>query len=139
MDDSEIQPLEKITEELLSQQRQRILALDAIKIVTDVKAEKAYLVPTELSHEQFAEQLKQTGLKDKLVPSYIHLEENRYGPFKITGILTGLSGREINGETRHAYKDLKKAHQIVWGIIKSSAPQLEICVKTDVIETKYAL
>ncbi|MBI4140604.1 hypothetical protein HY485_02085, partial [Candidatus Woesearchaeota archaeon] len=64
---------------------------------------------------------------------------NKYGQFKITGILTGLSGREMNGEARHAYKDLKKAHKIVWDIIRASAPQLEICVKTDVIETKYAL
>lgn len=134
-----IEALEKITEELLVRNRERIIALGTIKVITDVEAEKVYLVPTALSHEEFVEELKKTGAKDPLVPSYIQLEENRYGPFKITGILTGLSGRELDGTVRHWYKDMQRAHQIVWDILKASSPPLEICIKTDRIETKYAM
>ncbi len=135
----EIKPLEKITIELLLQQHHRILFLGTMKILTDVCAAKVYAVPTELSHKQFEEQLRQKGTTGKLIPAYINLEENRSGPFKITGILTGLSGAENAGEIKHEYADLQKAHQILWAVINASSPPLEILMKTNRIETKYAL
>ena len=116
-----------------------------ISIFVNLYNNEIYGVPLNIEHKDFAPKIINASLLDiekytMLIPSHIDtiLVENI--PV-VNGVITGVSGLEIESGARHYQKDLIKAHNMTWDFVRDG--ELEVVCKESITEdkivTKYAI
>lgn len=92
-----------------------------MSIFTDLDNDRIYGVPLGIEHKDFACQIFNASLDEiimytRLIPSHIDTMLFNEMP-RVTGLITGVSGLEIDANVRHYMKDLLEAHQRSWEFI----------------------
>ena len=116
-----------------------------VSIFIDLDQDKIYGVPLGIEHKDYAPTIIGASLEDiskyvRLIPSHIDTVLVEDIPV-VNGVITGVSGLEIEAGVRHYHEDLIETHRRAWEFIRNG--ELEIVCKENITEdkivTRYAV